>query len=179
MFSSASQGHDWVFQKICRTTIFVELFAWNFWQIVLDLSAPTTGSGEFMGADGSLSFLFMIKLMVCEQCLKGCDHAHSWCVNFARCGRMVTFKVSLWIFCCNLIDVLVIRLWGPQCKSKLQVHTPDSSRYWIAASYEERQSQGMEPENIDKVLCSALRCYWMLFSESQYLPYPSFFNCLR
>ncbi|KAH9537502.1 hypothetical protein CY35_16G056100 [Sphagnum magellanicum] len=31
-----------------------------------------------------------------------------------------------------------------------QVHTPDSSRYWIAASYEDRQSQGMEPENIDK-----------------------------
>jgi phosphoribosylaminoimidazole-succinocarboxamide synthase len=31
-----------------------------------------------------------------------------------------------------------------------EVHTPDSSRYWIAASYEERQSQGMEPENIDK-----------------------------
>jgi phosphoribosylaminoimidazole-succinocarboxamide synthase len=59
------------------------------------------------------------------------------------------------------------------------VHTPDSSRYWIAASYEDRQSQGMEPENIDKVLRSALRCYWMLFSESQYFPYPSFFNCLR
>ncbi len=64
MFSSASQGHDWVFQKICRTTVFVELFAWNFWQIVLDLSKPTTGSDEFMGAGGSLSFLFMIKLMV-------------------------------------------------------------------------------------------------------------------
>jgi hypothetical protein len=31
------------------------------------------------------------------------------------------------------------------------VHTPDSSRYWIAASYEERQRQGLEPENIDKV----------------------------
>lgn len=33
----------------------------------------------------------------------------------------------------------------------LQVHTPDSSRYWIATSYEERQRQGLEPENIDKV----------------------------
>lgn len=31
-----------------------------------------------------------------------------------------------------------------------EVHTPDSSRYWIAASYEERQRQGLEPENIDK-----------------------------
>ncbi len=133
----------------------------SWWQLVISIHDK---------ADG---------LILCEQCLKGCDHAHSWCVNFAGCGRMVTFKVSLWIFCCNLIDVLVIRLWGPQRKSILQVHTPDSSRYWIAASYEDRQSQGMEPENIDKVLCSALRCYWMLFSESQYFPYPLFFNCLR
>ncbi|KAG0504887.1 hypothetical protein M758_N008800 [Ceratodon purpureus] len=39
-----------------------------------------------------------------------------------------------------------------------EVHTPDSSRYWIAASYEERQRQGLEPENIDKV------CYFDYFS---------------
>lgn len=31
-----------------------------------------------------------------------------------------------------------------------EVHTPDSSRYWIAASYEERIKKGLEPENIDK-----------------------------
>ncbi|KAL3687069.1 hypothetical protein R1sor_013378 [Riccia sorocarpa] len=31
-----------------------------------------------------------------------------------------------------------------------EVHTPDSSRYWVAASYEERQRSGLEPENIDK-----------------------------
>ncbi|XP_002992601.2 phosphoribosylaminoimidazole-succinocarboxamide synthase, chloroplastic [Selaginella moellendorffii] len=31
-----------------------------------------------------------------------------------------------------------------------EVHTPDSSRYWIAGSYEERMKQGLEPENIDK-----------------------------
>jgi len=37
------------------------------------------------------------------------------------------------------------------CFSLLQVHTPDSSRYWIAASYEKRQREGLEPENIDKV----------------------------
>jgi len=28
--------------------------------------------------------------------------------------------------------------------------TPDSSRYWLASSYEERIKKGMEPENIDK-----------------------------
>ena len=31
-----------------------------------------------------------------------------------------------------------------------EIHTPDSSRYWLAASYEERMSTGLEPENIDK-----------------------------
>ncbi|CAM6127135.1 unnamed protein product [Calypogeia fissa] len=31
-----------------------------------------------------------------------------------------------------------------------EVHTPDSSRYWIAASYEDRHKAGLEPENIDK-----------------------------
>ncbi|XP_075497856.1 phosphoribosylaminoimidazole-succinocarboxamide synthase, chloroplastic-like [Primulina tabacum] len=31
-----------------------------------------------------------------------------------------------------------------------EVHTPDSSRYWIADSYEERFRNGLEPENIDK-----------------------------
>lgn len=32
-----------------------------------------------------------------------------------------------------------------------QVHTPDSSRYWIANSYEDRFISGLEPENVDKV----------------------------
>eukprot|EP00521_Asterionellopsis_glacialis_P011699 CAMPEP_0195309076 /NCGR_PEP_ID=MMETSP0707-20130614/38556_1 /TAXON_ID=33640 /ORGANISM="Asterionellopsis glacialis, Strain CCMP134" /LENGTH=468 /DNA_ID=CAMNT_0040373371 /DNA_START=40 /DNA_END=1446 /DNA_ORIENTATION=- len=31
-----------------------------------------------------------------------------------------------------------------------EVMTPDSSRYWLASSYEERIAQGKEPENIDK-----------------------------
>lgn len=31
-----------------------------------------------------------------------------------------------------------------------EVHTPDSSRYWLASSYQERIAAGMEPENIDK-----------------------------
>ena len=47
---------------------------------------------------------------------------------------------SSYIYVCMFINLL------------LQVHTPDSSRYWIAASYEQRQGQGLEPENIDKVL---------------------------
>jgi phosphoribosylaminoimidazole-succinocarboxamide synthase len=31
-----------------------------------------------------------------------------------------------------------------------EVHTPDSSRFWVAASYEERMSRGQEPESLDK-----------------------------
>ncbi|GAA0143087.1 ligase [Lithospermum erythrorhizon] len=31
-----------------------------------------------------------------------------------------------------------------------EVHTPDSSRYWIGHSYERRFQEGLEPENVDK-----------------------------
>jgi len=31
-----------------------------------------------------------------------------------------------------------------------ELHTPDSSRYWLANSYEERFAKGLEPDNIDK-----------------------------
>ena len=31
-----------------------------------------------------------------------------------------------------------------------EIHTPDSSRYWLAETYESRLSEGLEPENIDK-----------------------------
>jgi phosphoribosylaminoimidazole-succinocarboxamide synthase len=31
-----------------------------------------------------------------------------------------------------------------------EIHTPDSSRYWLASSVEERVQEGLEPENIDK-----------------------------
>ncbi|HMD67377.1 MAG TPA: phosphoribosylaminoimidazolesuccinocarboxamide synthase, partial [Chitinivibrionales bacterium] len=31
-----------------------------------------------------------------------------------------------------------------------EIHTPDSSRYWLADSYKQRIQDGQEPENIDK-----------------------------
>ena len=31
-----------------------------------------------------------------------------------------------------------------------EIHTPDSSRYWIAESYQERHARGEEPESLDK-----------------------------
>jgi phosphoribosylaminoimidazole-succinocarboxamide synthase len=31
-----------------------------------------------------------------------------------------------------------------------ELHTPDSSRFWIAATYKQRMAAGEEPDNIDK-----------------------------
>ena len=31
-----------------------------------------------------------------------------------------------------------------------EIHTPDSSRYWIADSYQQRTREGQEPDNVDK-----------------------------
>ena len=31
-----------------------------------------------------------------------------------------------------------------------EIHTPDSSRYWLAKTYDERMADGQEPQNIDK-----------------------------
>ena len=42
-----------------------------------------------------------------------------------------------------------------------EIHTPDSSRYWIAATYPERLAQGLEPDSLDKEflrLWIAARC---------------------
>ena len=31
-----------------------------------------------------------------------------------------------------------------------EIHTPDSSRYWISSTYDKRMNQGKEPQNVDK-----------------------------
>lgn len=36
------------------------------------------------------------------------------------------------------------------CAGIGQIHTPDSSRYWLSDSYESRLAAGQEPQNIDK-----------------------------
>ena len=40
-----------------------------------------------------------------------------------------------------------------------EIHTPDSSRYWIADSYQQRMREGQEPDNVDKEF---LRLWFML-----------------
>ncbi|MEE8437741.1 MAG: phosphoribosylaminoimidazolesuccinocarboxamide synthase [Candidatus Neomarinimicrobiota bacterium] len=43
---------------------------------------------------------------------------------------------------------------GLNAKGKItlidEIHTPDSSRYWIAESHDQRLAEGLEPQNIDK-----------------------------
>ncbi|XP_071734776.1 phosphoribosylaminoimidazole-succinocarboxamide synthase, chloroplastic-like [Rutidosis leptorrhynchoides] len=41
-----------------------------------------------------------------------------------------------------------------------EFHTPDSSRYWLAHSYDSRFQNGLEPENIDKVHIFSLCTYY-------------------
>ena len=37
-----------------------------------------------------------------------------------------------------------------------EVHTPDSSRYWKAASYQDRLAKGEEPESLDKEIFAVM-----------------------
>lgn len=46
------------------------------------------------------------------------------------------------------------------------MHTPDSSRYWIAHSYEERFQNGLEPENVDKVRCLVFYIYLHVYMDN-------------
>ena len=51
-----------------------------------------------------------------------------------------------------LVDTKYELAWDADGEIMLidEIHTPDSSRYWLAESYEERHAAGQEPENIDK-----------------------------
>lgn len=57
----------------------------------------------------------------------------------------VNIVISVFLFGVSKNVVALFCFW------QIQVHTPDSSRYWIANSYEERFKNGLEPENVDKV----------------------------
>lgn len=51
-----------------------------------------------------------------------------------------------------LVDTKYEMAWDSDGNLMLvdEIHTPDSSRYWIAESYPTRLAAGLEPENIDK-----------------------------
>ncbi|KAG1342300.1 hypothetical protein COCNU_05G005290 [Cocos nucifera] len=55
--------------------------------------------------------------------------------------KLLDLLASIPVVLGSLLSLTVIRT---------EVHTPDSSRYWIANSYEKRFNGGLEPENVDK-----------------------------
>ena len=65
---------------------------------------------------------------------------------FAR-GQEIAAKNGL-----ILVDTKYELAWDDNGEIMLidEIHTPDSSRYWIADSYQPRFDAGQEPENIDK-----------------------------
>ena len=65
---------------------------------------------------------------------------------FAR-GQEIAAKNGL-----ILVDTKYELAWDENGEIMLidEIHTPDSSRYWIADSYQARFDAGQEPENIDK-----------------------------
>ena len=62
-------------------------------------------------------------------------------------GREIAAKNGL-----ILVDTKYELAWDSDGEIMLvdEIHTPDSSRFWIADTYEERFAAGREPENIDK-----------------------------
>lgn len=92
-----------------------------------------------------------------------------WTRNMNLEGSWWFYSFDWWGQNCICVCVCVRALFIPKLVS--QVHTPDSSRYWISQSYAERFQSGLEPENVDKVCkfgqishfsCSALGNYEML-----------------
>ena len=75
------------------------------------------------------------------------DYCASKCVEIFAFGQSVASRNGL-----ILVDTKYELGKGPDGQIYLidEVHTPDSSRYWISASYESRFAAGQEPENVDK-----------------------------
>lgn len=75
------------------------------------------------------------------------DEASAYALNLFKFGMETAAKHGL-----ILVDTKYE--FGRDAEGKIvivdEIHTPDSSRYWLANSYAERFAQQQEPENIDK-----------------------------
>lgn len=63
------------------------------------------------------------------------DFGSKWCLKHGLILVDTKYEFGLYDGKLTLID---------------EIHTPDSSRFWIADTYEERIAKGLEPENFDK-----------------------------
>jgi len=77
----------------------------------------------------------------------GWDEASSYALKLFQFGTETAAKHGL-----ILVDTKYE--FGRDADGKIilidEIHTPDSSRYWLADSYEARIAEGKEPDNIDK-----------------------------
>lgn len=100
---------------------------------------PETGHDESMSPEGLIDFGVTNR----EEINRVKDHAFA----LFRRGQEVAARRGL-----ILVDTKYEMGYDTEGTLRVgdEVHTPDSSRYWIAASYEERFAQGKEPESLDK-----------------------------
>ncbi len=93
------------------------------------------------------------RLTCAEVVARGLLDADTWeavqaaAVALFRHGQAVALRAGL-----ILVDTKYEFGRGPEGRTLLidEVHTPDSSRFWNAATYAERFAAGLEPENLDK-----------------------------
>jgi hypothetical protein len=100
----------WNLWQKCRMRIFVQLFAWNFEQIVAYLSTPIVRSWWSQWGLRAASHCRHVEgngLMPCEWHSQGYDCTYSCCVCFTRTDITITFIVWFWSFLCNVLDARV------------------------------------------------------------------------
>jgi len=75
------------------------------------------------------------------------DYCHDAALNLFKFGQETAIKNGL-----ILVDTKYE--FGKDAEGKIllidEIHTPDSSRYWLADSYQERFDKGEEPASVDK-----------------------------
>ena len=100
---------------------------------------PKTGHDESMSPDG------LIELGVTNRA--EIDRVKECAFALFRRGQDVAAKRGL-----ILVDTKYEMGYDAEGMLRVgdEVHTPDSSRYWIAATYEKRFAEGREPESLDK-----------------------------
>jgi phosphoribosylaminoimidazole-succinocarboxamide synthase len=100
---------------------------------------PETGHDESMSAEE------LIKLGVTNE--KEMEEVQEKAFALFRRGQEVAAKRGL-----ILVDTKYEMGYDSEGILRIgdEVHTPDSSRYWVADSYEKRFAEGKEPESLDK-----------------------------
>lgn len=100
---------------------------------------PETGHDESMSPEGLIGLGVTNRAEI--------DRVKDFAFALFRRGQEVAVKRGL-----ILVDTKYEMGYDAEGNLRVgdEVHTPDSSRYWITASYEKRLAEGKEPESLDK-----------------------------